>query len=233
MNIKPEALNITRLLKSKALKPDPQHATLRFKDSLKVASPPKLLDFNRPKVAVTRNNARFIFDSVWPPDDTCQDTDRAYLTEMFPGPTLKAHLEIDHEPDGATVLDKVTMSAFIEKIGQKFNCEVSAFKSSQGGNRAHVFLDHRMGELQLTDLRGLCTERLKGSIPMLESYLTLDESTSMTRVIRAPFARSPKAHRDDRYTPWIVYTPETNRVCDAKDMSVAIGGWIRKASMLF
>jgi len=53
----------------------------------------------------------------------------------------------------------------------------------------------------------------------------------MTRVIRAPYARSPEAHRCDQYTPWMIYTPDTNIVRDAKDTGATIGDWIRKASM--
>ncbi|KAJ1627082.1 hypothetical protein T492DRAFT_842644 [Pavlovales sp. CCMP2436] len=106
-----------------------------------------------------------------------------YVTQMFPGSMLKAHLEIDHVEGSATVLDKNAMLVLIEKIGQKYNCDVSAFQNSRGGNRAHVFIDHD---------------------------LALDDSPSKTRVIRAPFARSPKAFRRDQYTPWAIYTLETN-----------------------
>ncbi|KAJ1619404.1 hypothetical protein T492DRAFT_848590 [Pavlovales sp. CCMP2436] len=114
---------------------------------------------------------------------------------MFPGSMLKAHLEIDHMEGSATVLDKDAMLVLIEKIGQKYNYEVSACQNSRGGNRAHVFIDHD---------------------------LALDDSPSKTRVIRAPFARSPKAFRRDQYTPWAIYTLETNTVRDAEDMGLRL-----------
>ncbi|KAJ1636863.1 hypothetical protein T492DRAFT_1128126 [Pavlovales sp. CCMP2436] len=134
---------------------------------------------------------------------------------------LKAHLEIDHVEGSATVLNKAVMTDLLMNIAREYKCEVYASKSSQGGNRAHVFTDLRMVHRVA---RGIHPEPL-------ESYLALDDSTSRSRVIRAPFARSPKAHRRDQYTLWLVYAHAKNFVCDAAEMEMTIGDWIHKAIM--
>ncbi|KAJ1629798.1 hypothetical protein T492DRAFT_1008224 [Pavlovales sp. CCMP2436] len=157
--------------------------------------------------------------------------DRAYVTQIFPGDLLKAYLEIDHVDGSDTVLSKEVLTTLITKIGEEYKCTVSVFKSNRGGNRAHVFTDHCVGGMMADAVREQCAERLKFLIPSIDKHLILDESTTQIRVIRAPFARSPKAHRKDQYTPWIIYTPETDAVRDAKDTGMTIGDWIRQASM--
>ncbi|KAJ1625952.1 hypothetical protein T492DRAFT_879313 [Pavlovales sp. CCMP2436] len=197
------------------------------------------LDFDRKTSRATCASAytiplsdtEFIYALLYAVNHSGNYTDRAYVTQMFPGPVFKAHLEIDHNPFSSTVLDKIVMSALITKIGQKYRCEVSAFKSDQGGNRAHVFTDRLVTGQEMASMRAECSKWLKESIPDLESYLALDDSTSMTRVIRAPFARSAKTRRGDQYQPWLIYTPKTNTVSDVEDMKTTIGDWISKASM--
>ncbi|KAJ1619201.1 hypothetical protein T492DRAFT_1087460 [Pavlovales sp. CCMP2436] len=100
----------------------------------------------------------FIHALLYAVNEAVRYADRAYVTQMFPGLMLKAHLEIDHNAGSATVLDKEVMTTLIKKIGQKYNCEVPVFKSDLGGNRAHVFTDYCVGEMQLAAMRGQCTE---------------------------------------------------------------------------
>mmetsp|Transcript_20832 Transcript_20832/g.51981 ORF Transcript_20832/g.51981 Transcript_20832/m.51981 type:complete len:239 (+) Transcript_20832:217-933(+) len=157
--------------------------------------------------------------------------DRAYVTQMFQGDLLKAHLEIDHVENSATVVTTEVMTALSLKIGQEYKCTVSVFKSDQGGNRAHVFTDHTVGKMMAELFREKCAGWLEKLIPSKDKHLILDDSTIRIRVIRAPFARLPKAYRKDQYTPWLLYTPEAGTVRDAKDTGMTIGDWVRKASM--
>ncbi|KAJ1621954.1 hypothetical protein T492DRAFT_886103 [Pavlovales sp. CCMP2436] len=156
---------------------------------------------------------------------------RTYLTQRFPG-TMNAHLEIDHVEGSDTVLNKAVMTDLLKKIVQEYKCEVFAAESSQGGNRAHVFTDLRVEQLKLTDFRNKCTEWLKESITKLDSHLVLDDSTGRSRVIRAPFARSPKAYRQDQYAPWLIYSHAKKHVCDASEMNMTIGEWVKKMTMV-
>ncbi|KAJ1626378.1 hypothetical protein T492DRAFT_843210 [Pavlovales sp. CCMP2436] len=109
--------------------------------------------------------------------------DRTYMTQMFTGSMLKAHLEIDHMEFSATVLDKAVVSDLIKKIGQAEKCEVYAFKSSQDGNRAHVFTDISMGELHLANLRDQCTMWLEELLLLAVSVIPHVDSQAYCRTI--------------------------------------------------
>jgi hypothetical protein len=179
----------------------------------------------------------FIYALLYSVNQAGRYIDRTYLTEMFKGPSkFKAHLEIDHVPDSGLVLNESSMSAFVKLLSQKKNCDVSAFQNTrpERGNRAHVFLDMKMNEKELavfrdecyTDLAEICTLTDK----TIKDHLSLDPATAKTRVIRAPFAKSGKAYRDDYYEPWLACAPGAETLL-ARDMKLTLGAWVDKASM--
>ncbi|KAJ1628165.1 hypothetical protein T492DRAFT_1145788 [Pavlovales sp. CCMP2436] len=153
----------------------------------------------------------FVYALLFAVNEVGEYTDRTYLTQKFPGLMLKAHLEIDHVEGSVTVLNKAVMTDLLKNIAQEYKCEVFA----------------RVRR----DFRDKCTVWLEDSIPNLDSYLALDDSTARSRVIRAPFARSPKAHRQDQYAPWLIYAHAKKNVCDAAEMNMTIGDWIQKTTM--
>jgi hypothetical protein len=154
------------------------------------------------------------------------------MTQTFKGHKFKAHLEIDHVTDSMTVLDQTVMAALAERMSNTYNCKVAVFKSDRGGNRAHVFIDHKVYEHEMYPILKSCTTWLEELIKIetIDDHMILDESTVKTRVIRAPSAKSGKPYRHDKYKPWLGAMPGKGAQL-ACDMGVTMRAWAAIATM--
>lgn len=159
--------------------------------------------------------------------------ERTYVTQVFNSTTkFKMHFEIDHVEGSATVLGESEMTNFTQFLADKYDCNVALFKSSRSGNRAHVFLNRHVTAFEMESARALADEwfRLNLGLADIGAHFVLDPATSKTRVIRAPFAKSPKAYRQDDYTPLLFCKPG-QKAAKAEDMGFSIAHWIRTAMM--
>lgn len=134
--------------------------------------------------------------------------DRAYVTECFPGTLFRAHFELDHTTGAPTSLDDAAAVAWAHALCAEYECAARVFKSTRGGNRAHVFLDRSVSALEMASwlpkASGLLDEACGRSV-CARGECALDPSTIRYRSIRAPFAKSPKAFQDHYYQPWCAY----------------------------
>lgn len=183
------------------------------------------------RLCVPLSDARLVRALVYACNAVGAYADRAYVVERFEGPAFRAHLEIDHMPDMPTILHEEQMGAFLRLAARQFGCAVRATRSSRGGNRAHVFFDRITNQEASRTVRCACRALFNMACGRADThrYFALDASTTETRSMRAPFARSCKPYRSDWYEPWLLAMPD-GRLCRAQDAGLVLGDWLESCS---
>lgn len=183
------------------------------------------------RLRVPASDARLVRALVYACNAVGAYADRAYVVERFEGPEFGAHLEVDHLPDQPTVLREPQMRTFLQHAAIAYGCAARATRSSRGGNRVHVFFERRTTQTASHALRAQCRTLFDVACGGIDTtpFFALDASTTETRSIRAPFARSCKPYRADWYEPWLLATPD-GRVRRAEEAGLTLGAWIEACS---
>ncbi|KAJ1640996.1 hypothetical protein T492DRAFT_854142 [Pavlovales sp. CCMP2436] len=191
-----------------------------------------------------RSNAHLILNSIWPPDDACHAALESmlefvkeeghltwFLKNHYPGlpnrATHATHISMGTQM-GATIASALTIPSSdvdvvyallfaVNEVGKYKDCTYLT-QRFPGMMKAHLEIDHVEGSDTVLN-KAVMTDLLK---KIAQEYKCEVFASGSSR-------GGNRAH--DLYTPWLIYSHAKKHVCDASEMNMTIGDWVKKMTM--